>query len=191
MDLVAQVKVRQLQAIKINIMTTQSNQITINIPDGYEIDTANSDLKTGKIAFISTKAKYPLSVAELPVYNSFYINNDGEIKRPLVIVNRNRTQKELNHLSTESRAKAFLALMQLVELKDAWNKVDGFVANWNTPTQYKFCIVRGSTKRDNNLLTVSAYEFSYHFLYFKDKKTANLFLNTFSELFEEAMGLIQ
>lgn len=80
-------------------------------PYGFEIDKDKSTFE--KIVFKEIQNKLPMSVEEIP-NRDFYINSHGTINQ-LAIEHSN------NGLSTKERAQAFLALMQLVELRDAWN----------------------------------------------------------------------
>lgn len=151
--------------------------LKIEIPNGYEIDQDKSDLSIGVVAFKKIKSKYPLNVKEIEDKRNFYISDKGVIFETEC--------KDLNNLSTKSRAKAFLALMQLVELRDAWNKIDGFKADWSNSNQYKYII-----GFSNNDLYINAYFTSNCLLAFGSTETRNLFLEKFKDLIEEAKELL-
>ena len=96
----------------------QMKELKIEVPEGYQIDKEKSTFE--KIVFKEIENKLPMSVEEIP-NRKFYITNDSNI-----VINNNKrvlstSRSWINQLSTKERAEAFLALMQLVELRDAWN----------------------------------------------------------------------
>ena len=96
----------------------QMKELKIEVPEGYQIDKEKSTFE--KIVFKEIENKLPMSVEEIP-NRKFYITNDSNI-----VINNNKRvlstgRSCINQLSTKERAEAFLALMQLVELRDVWN----------------------------------------------------------------------
>lgn len=155
-------------------------QFNINIPKGYEIDLEKSDLKQGVIFFKEMKKQYPTSVNKVSG-RPFYMNSYGDICE-------NYSPPSINHVSNENRAKAFLALMQLVELRDAWNAIDGCTEedfDWENSTQSKFCIYL-----ERNEISGTTFYILYKVLHFGLRETRDLFLKTFKDLIEEARELI-
>lgn len=128
---------------------------------------------------LPAKPKYPTKIEEVKGRNWIINTNRCAIKKGSII------DSESFLLSSQPRAKAFLALMQLVELRDAWNKVDGFVVDWKDNKQFKYCIILShgnlSFKKQSNHQNV---------LYFSTWETRELFYDTFRPLIEEAKELI-
>jgi len=92
---------REIDWVRTNELNQNNNkmkEILIEAPTGMEIYQENNTIK-----FRNIENKLPMSVEEIP--NRNYMVNP--------------TFK--SYVSTNERAEAFLALMQLVELRDAWN----------------------------------------------------------------------
>ena len=151
------------------------NQLEFQIQKGYELDKENSTDET--IIYKKKENKYPLSVNEIEG-RDFYINDRGQI----LCSDGDCT---INQSSTKKRAKSFLALMQLVELRDAWNKTDGFEVDWRDEHQEKYIIE--NIKQE---ITVFTNIGSCRTLYFGSPKTRDLFLKTFRDLIETAKELL-
>lgn len=162
-----------------------SKELKIEIPEGYEVDKDKSTFE--KIVFKKIEIKYPLRVQEIQKSNEHYYFIDliGKIS----YVNRNSglvlKRVEDNYLSSQKRAQAFLALMQLVELRDAWNKIDGKEVDWEDNICPKFSIFNKS----NKISIGEGYYISYP-ISFAFKKTRDLFLETFKDLLETAKELL-
>lgn len=152
----------------------------INIPEGFEIDNDKSTFE--EIVFKPTKNKYPLSVMELPC-KGFYIGEKSEIKS--INFSFDKRSMDKNLVSTKRRAEAILALIQLVELRDEYNKIDGFVADWKDSCQNKYAIEFFS---DN--INIIRYVNTNRVLHFGSKQTCDLFLVTHRKLIETAKELI-
>lgn len=157
------------------------NQINIEIPKGYEIDVENSNFIEGVIKFKNKADKYPKSTLDIKRDDGYYLGSDSTIN---VVPSPNNSTNNLNLLSTENRAKAFLALMQLIELRDAWNEIDGVTINWERDVD-KHCIIC----RENNIQK-DYYSVTQSVLSFGKRETRNLFLEVFRDLIETAKELI-
>ena len=147
-------------------------EIKIKIPEGYEIDKENSTFE--KIVFKEIFQKYPKSIEDVKG-RAWYISSGGTLNYAPNFYKYN--------LSTEKRAKAFLALMQLVELRDAWNQVDegkDFVYGG-----CNYVIDFFDDKLQSNVAT-----YSHCVLHFRKEKTRDKFIIEFKELIEEAKELI-
>ena len=149
--------------------------LEFKIPEGYELDKENSTDET--IIYKKKENKYPLSVEKIKGRN-FYISEDGRVLQCDEYIDK-------NNLSSKERSEAFLALMQLVELRDAWNEIDGFEADWTSRTQSKHCIENCKNKICSDL-----YCYTRKSLHFGSEKTRNLFLDTFRDLIETAKELL-
>ena len=121
-------------------------------------------------------ANLPKSVKEIEG-RKWYIGTFGQIKEGGGVVN-----KDVNNLSSKERAEAFLALMQLVELRDAWNNsVD---QEWDSDeaayvlVRYSSMIKRGEFARYTPVLR------------FKTVELRNRFHEQFRDLIETAKELI-
>ena len=101
------------------------------------------------------------------------------------VLNDPSNSNDTDQVSTKERAESFLALMQLVELRDAYNEVDGFVADWNNREQYKFCI----WVCRNKLVKEMSWSTNV-FLHFGSEETRDLFYEKHIDLIETAKELL-
>ena len=147
--------------------------LEITVPEGHEVDKENSTFE--KIVFKKIRGEYPQKVYEIRGRN-YYISTQGIVKKV-------KGDRGINNLSTKSRAEAFLALMQLIELRDAWNEIDGGKEwNWGS-LNHIICV-------DRKEIRVASYSEDYAVLHFRKEKTRNLFFETFIDLIEQAKELI-
>lgn len=152
-------------------METKQIKISELVPQGYEIDKEQSTFEN--IILKPIEVKLPLSVYTIPNRN-YCIDEWGNIRKCLEIYSR-------NYLSTENRAKAFLALMQLVELRDAWN--EGWKPDWKGENNFTIKIYCDNVKIED----------SFNFqrvLYFKSEELAEKFAEQFKDLINEAKELL-
>jgi hypothetical protein len=87
-----------------------------------------------------------------------------------------------NIFATKEQAEASIAMAQLSQLMKVYN--DGWVPDW-TDIEYKYCI--GFT---NEKLCIDNWYNYKQFLSFKDRETAELFIQNFRELIETAKPLL-
>ena len=140
---------------------TKMNEILIEAPTGMEIYQENNTIK-----FRNIENKLPMSVEEIPNRN-WFITNNGDISN---IIYNQLEVKDKNNLSTKERAEAFLALMQLVELRDKWN---------------------GDSERHQFLITLSfSPQKNSELISFKTFELRNQFAEQFKDLIETAKELL-
>lgn len=159
-----------------------TKSLSITCPEGFEIDIEKSDLTKGLVLFKKTEPKYPLSIKE--VKNRFhFIDINGVIHS--LSDNNSDDNNDPNNLSSESRAKAFLALMQLIELRDAWNKIDKSNIDFTNIHINKYSI-----NVFKNVIGIDTVVGQNQVLSFGSKETRDLFLETFRDLIETAKELL-
>lgn len=149
----------------------QMKELKIEVPQGFEIDKDNSTFE--KIVFKPIENRLPMSVEEIPNRN-YYIGCKGKICEL-------NTAYDKNNLSTKERAEAFLALMQLVELRDAWN--GDWKADYNSETSYNI------EAQDSGII-VYQYSNIPRVLNFKSRNIAEKFAEQFKDLIETAKELL-
>ena len=123
-----------------NNMEIKNNQLTIDIPEGMEIDTENSSLAEGIIKF---KSKY---ITYSKIINSF------------------NSMTNTNVYIHSSDTKALKAIAQLMNIAKYYN--GDWKPDWSNPSEYKYFIVYNSNiyKVDYNWTSI------YDRIYFKNKK---------------------
>lgn len=127
---------------EINNMEIKNNQLTINIPEGMEIDTENSSLAEGIIKFKSKCITY-----------SKIINSFNSITNTNVYIHSSDT-------------KALKAIAQLMNIAKYYN--GDWKPDWSNPNEYKYFIVYNNSTYvvDYNWTSI------YDKIYFKNKKDA-------------------
>lgn len=154
--------------------------IKITAPSGYEIDRSKSTLEEIVFKPIEpVKEKYPMSVKEIKG-RDWYVTSNGGLND---LNGLNYT--DINQLKTRELAEAFLALMQLKTICDEWNRIDGFMVDWNDENICKYSII----SREAETQVDGCYQISRP-LIFKDRETAKLFLDSFKEMIETAKPLL-
>lgn len=125
-----------------NNMEIKNNQLTIDIPEGMEIDTENSSLAEGIIKFKSKSITY-----------SKIINSFNSITNTNVYIHSSDT-------------KALKAIAQLMNIAKYYN--GDWKPNWSDPSEYKYFIVYNNSTYivDYNWTSI------YNRIYFKNKKDA-------------------
>jgi hypothetical protein len=127
---------------EINNMEIKNNQLTINIPEGMEIDTENSSLAEGIIKFKSKCITY-----------SKIINSFNSITNTNVYIHSSDT-------------KALKAIAQLMNIAKYYN--GDWKPNWSDLSEHKYFIVYNN----NTYIVDYNWASIYNKIYFKNKKDA-------------------
>lgn len=146
-------------------------EINITPPEGYEIDKDKSTFE--KIVFKKIETKLPLSIKDIPNRN-WFINPVGSVCK--------FGCDNPNNMSSEKLAKQILQLIELIELRDAWNQ--GWKPDYTNPEQ-KFQIMYF-----NNHLEKTCTASNSKILSFKSSKIRKDFLDTFRSKIEFVKELI-
>lgn len=128
---------------EVNNMEIKNNQLTIEIPEGMEIDLENSDLANGIVKFKKKNITY------CEVTDALKIGENCES----IIING-------------SNASKLVALSKLMNITKYYNK--DWEPDWSNQNEYKYSIIynRNTYKVDNNWTTISSN------IYFKNKEDA-------------------
>lgn len=127
---------------EINNMEIKNNQLTIDIPEGMEIDTENSSLAEGIIKFKSKCITY-----------SKIINSFNSITNTNVYIHSSDT-------------KALKAIAQLMNIAKYYN--GDWKPNWSDSNEYKYFIMYNN----NTYIVEYNWASIYNKIYFKNKKDA-------------------
>ena len=130
-----------------NNMEIKNNQLTIDIPEGMEIDTENSSLAEGIIKF---KSKY--------ITYSKIINSFNSITNTNVYIHSSDT-------------KALKAIAQLMNIAKYYN--GDWKPNWSNSSEYKYFIVYNN----NTYIVDYNWNSIYNKIYFKNKKDAQVVID--------------
>jgi hypothetical protein len=125
------------------------------------------------------KKQLPKSWNELEYIQGYYSDRNS-------VINTADTDTEIIHknvFATKEQAEAAIAMAQLSQLMKVYN--DGWEADWSNYNQLKYCI--GFTRENLEIDNWIDYR---QFLAFKDNQTAELFLQNFKELIEQAKPLL-
>ena len=133
---------------EINNMEIKNNQLTIEIPEGMEIDTKNSDLTKGIVKFKKKDITYD------DIYNKL---NDANIT-----IN--------TYFGDTIKIKALVKLMNIAKYYNGdWNP------DWSNPTEYKYYIMY---KNNDNAYDVDYnWGYIRNNIYFKNRKDVIAIIN--------------
>lgn len=156
-------------------------EIKVQIPDNYEL------IKDGDTYIIKEKKQAPPRSWEEFCKNyprttyEYFIRGDSSLEQ---IYNNNgprNTKRDKNICTSKEEAKAFLALMQLRQLRKAW------IGDWEyTKSEGSYGII---AKTDDSL-EVGVYGTFRRNMLFPTRKMAEDFLNCFKDLCETAKILL-
>lgn len=124
-------------------MDIKNNQLTINIPEGMEIDIQNSNLKAGVIKFKKKEIDY------LDVCTS--LGSDTKLL-PITITNCEKVK----------------AIDKLIDIANYYNK--GWKSNWSNKDKPKFYIAFDTDLSSYEVR--SGYMMAFNIVYFKNRKDA-------------------
>ena len=164
----------------------ETKELKIQIPEGYEIDKDNSTFE--KIVFKkkNTKPRSWKEYYEQQIANKkhgYYIDDEDCSSVSVVWNELAEVNKWKNVLPSEELAEAFLAMMQLMSLRQAW--IGDWEPDWKDETRVKFIIIC----LENQVLFQNTYITSRG-LSFPTSEMAEDFMNTFKDLLEIAKPLI-
>ena len=164
--------------------------IEIEVPDGYKAvyneDTQKVEFKEKELPKINLKllpktwedfcATYPIKREQ----EECFIDENSEI---CIFSRRHRNSKvRKNLLPNVKTARAFLALMQLIQLRDCYRQ--GWTPDWKDGTE-KYVIVQY-----DNVLSYEVCQRISRVLSFQSVEIRNEFLKNFRDLIEQAKELI-
>ena len=148
--------------------------IEFEIPEGYIIDNSKS---TGtKIVCKPIEPKYPKSWNEAFVGNNisgYWIGSSGEIR----VANRTALRDDKNTFKYQEQADSALAYAQLTQLMALPCFNGDWKPNWNDANDTKYSIAFYDSKLYINV----SYTYQ-HFLTFKSKEKAQIFLGLYKDL---------
>lgn len=156
----------------------------INVPNGYklvEIEKNKYEIRKEENTLPSTWEEY----CEMYRVNSYYwfiddISNITVAVKPLYERDRD-PKKDRNLLSSKKQAEAFLALMQLVQLRDCYNKSEEATDE---------CAILYDINDNTFDIWDASVDYTNHVLSFNSKHLAEQFLSNFRDLIEKARTLI-
>ena len=163
----------------------KENELKITIPEGQEIDWQES-VKQEKIVF---KKKDPKPRS----WEEYCCQQRTNGKYGYCINNVTSEIQEINWslctcswksvLPSKELTEAFLAMMQLMSLRQAW--IGDWKPDWRSEYSYNYCIIDGGGSFEICILNQCRYALS-----FPTKEMAEDFMNTFKDLLEVAKPLL-
>lgn len=154
------------------------NQITINVPEGHEIDLEKSSLETRQIFYKPIEKVRPMKWEDLKRVKGYYLDNNGQsIPYDSTPLHTNK-----NTFPTKELAEASLALSQLLQLRQAW--IGDWIPDWTDESDKHIVFFLNGKIRKNNCLSIQ------HVLSFPDHQMTDDFINTFGDLIETAKPLL-
>lgn len=157
-----------------NMKQEEEKSFKVQIPEGYEIDKENSTFEC--IKFKKSKSEYPKSWEEAFVGNNvsgYWVGSSGEIR----VANRNALRGDKNTFKYEEQAESMLAYAQLTQLMALPCFNGDWKPSWDNANDTKYSIAF----YDNKLYINVSYTYQ-HFLTFKSKEKAIMFLGLYKDL---------
>ena len=163
----------------------ETKELKVQIPEGQEIDWQES-AKQEKIVFKKkdTKPRSWKEYCEQQIANKkhgYYINDINYNSVTIIWHEMTETDNWKNVLPSKELAEAFIAMMQLMSLRQAW--IGDWKPDWNDSTNW--CIIFRESK-----LEVDFYNYTAQPLSFPTEEMASDFMNYFKDLLEIAKPLI-
>lgn len=171
----------QQNIINILIIQTMSKTINIDVPEGFEIDTEESNLSEGKIVF-KRKEETPWRHTSHTIIG-YYIESDSRIAKVTSATGcNNQRASDQNVFATEKQAKSALAMAQLSQIIQNDKRFGGPITDveWKDGDMAKYVIVRLS-----NEIICDYFMNRYHFLAFHTQEQRNLFLKENEDLIRQ------
>jgi hypothetical protein len=155
-----------------------TQQIKLQIPNGFEIDRENSTAE--EIALKPIKKQLPKTWGELGVIHGYWVKDDCEIGNNSVIPPLLCCAETRNTFATGAQAKASIAMAQLSQLRKVYRQ------GWK-PKTWRTVYGIGYSSAG---LEVLVYDYTSVFLTFQSKEIAEEFLTNFKDLIIEAAPLL-
>ena len=151
----------------------ERKEVKIEVPQGYEIDKEKSTFE--KIIF----KKIPENPKTWEEYCKLTKGSYSNYASTTNMVNKDKYTGAYNEFVTKERARQFIALGQLMQLRDYW--VRGY-------KEFKYALL---VTRNENILVYnwSGYHTYPHILTFPTKEMAEEFKECFSDLIKKAFLL--
>jgi hypothetical protein len=160
-----------------------TQQIKLQIPNGFEIDRENSTAE--EIALKPIKKQLPKTWGELGVIHGYWVKDDCEIGNNSVIPPLLCCAETRNTFATGAQAKASIAMAQLSQLREVYRqgwKPKDYNPNRSEP-KYWIGII-------NHDIVVSESFTLAQFLSFQSQEIAEEFLTNFKDLIIKAAPLL-
>lgn len=153
--------------------------IEIEVPEGYKA-VYKEDTQKVEVVKVELPKTWEEFCENNPVKRSEYFIHNGDIMNVIIGGLRNTTTKSM--LPNKETAEAFIALMQLIQLRDCYRQ--GWKPDWQDGTE-KYIIVQ----YDNTISSEVNQRIS-KVLSFQSPNIRSKFLHNFRDLIERAKELI-
>lgn len=154
--------------------------IEIEVPDGYKA-VYKEDTQKIEIVKVGLPKSWEEFCDNYPVEPKESFIYEGKVNR--VFVGGKRDPKNTGIFPNKETAEAFLALMQLIQLRDCYRQ--GWTPDWNDDEQSKYSVITSSGK-----VSVDTRIVTNGILSFQSEEIRDEFLNNFKDLIEQAKELI-
>ena len=165
----------------------QTLEIKIEVPEGYKavFNEAEECIECVKIELPKTWEEFcenhPISSDEHFIRENSTITEASYIARKQIVFRGKNDDK--NILPNKEIAKSFLALMQLIQLRDCYRQ--GWVPDWKDGDAKKYCISTFKSEIDKDV-----YYCGNNILSFQTEEIRDKFMENFIDLIEQAKDLI-
>lgn len=156
----------------------------IDIPEGYEAF-YNEETKSVEIRKINILPNNWEEFCKQNVIkeNEYFIDASSNIRKCESVGHCRYLSIDKNLLPNKEMAEAFLALMQLIQLRDVYRQ--GWKPGWEDGNTLKHCITISKEE-----IQVNTYFHANIILSFQSEEIRDKFLNNFRDLIEQAKELL-
>ena len=158
----------------------QTIEIEIEVPDGHKA-VYNKETQRVEIVRVELPKSWEEFCGDNPIKkNEYFIDEYGEIT---YAAEKHRATNLKNILPNKETAEAFLALMQLIQLRDCYRQ--GWKPDWKDSSQRKFSVITYYDVVCPDTLITTKSILSFQIAEIRDE-----FLKNFKDLIEKAKELI-
>ncbi len=160
-------------------MNNETKKLQIQIPNGYVVDTENSDLVNGVIKFKPIATKRWCDDESQLIDGYFIHSSNSNISSVYNLVN---SPWNHNVFAEEKMAKSALAMARISQIMKNDERFGGVVTDeeWNNVYLFKYVIYRAYTH-----IETAARAMLYNFLAFHTEEQRDLFLDENEDLIKE------
>ena len=155
--------------------------IEIDVPDGYKA-VYNKDTRKIEIVKIELPKTWEEFCKNNPINNAEYFIGSYSVIKEILEKGERDVETDKNMIQSKETAEAFLALMQLIQLRDCYRQ--GWKPDWRDYTTKRCIICLGG------VVDLGWAIGEQHVLSFQSEEIRDEFLKNFSELIEEAKEFI-
>lgn len=146
----------------------ETREITVNVPEGFEIDKENSTFEHIRFKPISENITYTDVCDSIFSEDTYYINSCGEIQSVV-----SAGSEDVNNASNAKQLRKILALNQLINIAEYYNRLHTIIDN----KQYSILYYKRTEPRYIVKTISSCYNFSVRAVFNREEDAQSVISN--------------